>query len=166
MYSKYVYISRSQVATYCIYVCTWKEKFNKAQQVGTMIIMYVKNLILYFVISITYIYTGPPDDITDINILPDAITACSFVVQWSKASSDPVCGSVWYTITILTEGGMLIITDNTTMTNYNVTGLNDNTVYHVSVTASNNAGSSSSSSSNTANVSTMTNSNGKYNIGL
>ena len=68
-----------------------------------------------------------------------------------------MCGSVWYTVTILTEGGMLIITDNTTMTNYNVTGLNDNTVYHVSVTASNNAGSSNSS----ANVSNMTNSNGK-----
>ena len=135
-------------------------KFSKAQQVGTMIIML--NLILYFVISIMYIYTGPPDDI-DINISPDTITACNFVVQWSKASGDPVCGSVWYTITILTEGGMLIITDNTTMTNYNVTGLNDNTVYHVSVTASNNAGSSRSS---TANVSTMTNSNGKYNIGL
>ena len=28
------------------------------------------------------------------------------------------------------------------MTNYNVTGLNNNTVYHVTVTASNNAGSS------------------------
>ena len=28
------------------------------------------------------------------------------------------------------------------MTNYNITGLNDNTVYHVNVTASNNAGSS------------------------
>ena len=45
------------------------------------------------------------------------------------------------------------------MTNYNVTGLSDNTVYHVSVTASNNAGSSSSN----ANVSAMTNSNGKFN---
>ena len=43
------------------------------------------------------------------------------------------------------------------MTNYNVTGgLNDNTVYHVSVTASNNAGSSSS-----ATTSIRTNSNGK-----
>ena len=52
---------------------------------------------------------------------------------------------------------MLIITDNTTLTNYNVTGLNNNTVYHVSVTASNNAG-----SSNSANMSTMTNGNGKY----
>ena len=100
--------------------------------------------------------TGPPGDISDVNISPDTITACSFVVQWSKASSDPVCGSVWYTVTILTEGRMLIITDNTTLTNYNVTGLNDNTVYHVSVTASNNAGSSSN-----ATMSTMTNSNGK-----
>ena len=89
--------------------------------------------------------TGPPDDITGINISPDTITACSFVVQWSEPSNDPVCGSVWYTVTISTEGGILIITDNTTMTNYNVTGgLNDNTVYHVNVTASNNAGSSSS----------------------
>ena len=43
------------------------------------------------------------------------------------------------------------------MTNYNVTGgLNDNTVYHVSVTASNTAGSSSS-----ATTSIRTNSNGK-----
>ena len=100
------------------------------------------------------LFTGPPDDI---NISPDTITACSFVVQWSKPSSDPVCGTVWYTVTVSTEGGILIITDNTTMTNYNVTGgLNDNTVYHVSVTASNNAGSGSS-----ATTSIRTNSNGK-----
>ena len=52
-----------------------------------------------------------------------------------------MCGTVWYTVTVSTEGGILIITDNTTMTNYNVTGLNNNTVYHVNVTASNNAGS-------------------------
>ena len=42
------------------------------------------------------------------------------------------------------------------MTNYNVTGLNDNTVYHVTVTVSNNAG-----SSNVASMMIMTNSNGK-----
>ena len=101
--------------------------------------------------------SGPPDDITGINISPNTITACSFVVQWSEPSSDPVCGTVWYTVTISTEGGILIITDNTTMTNYNITGgLNDNTVYHVNVTASNNAGSSSS-----ATTSIRTNSNGK-----
>ena len=99
--------------------------------------------------------SGPPDGI--INISPDTITACSFVVQWSEPSSDPVCGTVWYTVTISTEGGILIITDNTTMTSYNVTGgLNDNTVYHVNVTASNNAGNSSS-----ATTSIRTNSNGK-----
>ena len=108
--------------------------------------------LVFFILSL-----GPPDDITGINVLLDTITACSFVVQWSEPSSDPVCGTVWYTVTISTEGGMLIITDNTTMTNYNVTGgLNDNTVYHVNVTASNNAGNSSS-----ATTSIRTNSNGK-----
>ena len=51
----------------------------------------------------------------------------------------------------------MIITDNTTLTNYNVTGLNDNTVYNVTVTASNNAGRSSSPTS----MLTRTNSNGR-----
>ena len=100
--------------------------------------------------------TGPPGGTTSINISPDTITACSFVVQWSKASSDLVCGPVWYKITIST-GGMGIITDNTILTNYTVTGLNDNTAYHVSVISNNNAG-----SSNATTVMTMTNSNGKF----
>ena len=68
-----------------------------------------------------------------------------------------MCGTVWYTITVSTEGGILIIIDNTTMTNYSVTGLNDNTVYHVNVTASNNAGSSDPTS-----TSVITNSIGKF----
>ena len=92
--------------------------------------------------SYVCVLTGPPDDITDIYISPDTITACSFVVQWSESTSDPLCGTVWYTVTISTEGGILIITDNTTMTNYTITGLNSNTLYNVNVTASNNAGSS------------------------
>ena len=79
------------------------------------------------------------------------------VVQWSRPSSDPVCGTVWYTITISSEGGVMII--NTTMTSYDVTGLNNNTVYHVSVTANNNAGSSSS-----VTMMTMTNNIGKLYI--
>ena len=98
---------------------------------------------------------GPPGDISDVNIPPDTITACSFVVQWSRPSSDPVCGSVWYTVTV-TEGGLLIINDTTTLTDYHVTGLTNNTLYHVTVTASNNAGSSSN-----ATMSIRINSNGK-----
>ena len=101
-----------------------------------------------------YVLTGPPGGITGINISPDTITACSFVVQWSEPSSDPVCGTVWYTVTISTEGGILIITDNTTMS---VTELNSSTLYNVIVTASNNAG-----SSNPTGTSFMTNSIGTY----
>ena len=51
---------------------------------------------------------------------------------------------------------MSIINYTTTLTTYNVTGLNDNTLYHVTVTASNNAGSSSATS-----IWMMTNSVGK-----
>ena len=100
--------------------------------------------------------TGPPHNVTDLII--SAITACSMVVQWSRPSSDPVCGTVWYTVTISSEGGVMII--NTTMTSYDVTGLNDNTVYHISMTASNNAGSSS------VTMMTMTNSIGKCRLAI
>ena len=108
---------------------------------------------LHFLLHHGFLPTGPPGNVTDLSI--SAITACSMVVQWSRSSSDPVCGTVWYTITISSEGGVMII--NTTMTSYDVTRLNNNTVYHVSVTASNNAGSSS------VTTMTMTNSIGKCN---
>ena len=90
----------------------------------------------------TYVFTftcvncvltgGPPDDVNNVSV---SLTACGLVVKWSESSSDPVCGTVWYTVTISTEGGILIITDNTTMTNYNVTGLNSNTLYSINVTS-------------------------------
>ena len=95
--------------------------------------------------------TGQPGDINDLIISSDTITACSFVVQWSRPSSDPYS----YTVIISTEGGSLIITDNTTLTNYSVTGLNSNTVYNVSVTANNVCG-----SSNAATVNIITKRNG------
>ena len=131
-----------------------------------LLILFIHFVISRFCYVHTYIYhnylpTGIPDDITDLSIPPDTISACSIVVQWSRPSNDPVCGTVWYTVTISSEGGVMIITDNTTMTSYDVTGLNDNTVYHVSVTASNNAGSSSS-----VTMVTMTNSNGEYITGF
>ena len=101
---------------------------------------------------------GIPGDISDIMI--NEITACSFTLKWSELSSNDLCDPDWYTVTIST-GGMLIITDNTTWTNYTVTGLNDNTAYHVSVTANNNAG-----SSNVTSVMTRTNNIGKFNLHL
>ena len=55
------------------------------------------------------VLTGPPDDVTDVSIPPNTITACGLVVQWGKPSSDPVCDPVWYTVTISTEEGILII---------------------------------------------------------
>ena len=120
--------------------------------------MYTSLLNFYLSYVRSYILTDLPGAITGINVSPDTITACSFVVQWSEPSSDPFCGTVWYIVTISTEGGTLNITDNTTMTNYSVTGgLNNNTVYHVNVTASNNAG-----SSDPTGTSVITNSIGKF----
>ena len=104
-------------------------------------------------LHIVYILIGPPRDKITVNVSSDTITACSFVLQWNGLSSDPV----WYAVTILTEVGALIITDNTTLTNYAVTGLNSSTVYNVSVTANNICG-----SSNTANMLVTTKRNGMY----
>ena len=67
-----------------------------------------------------------------------------------------MCGPVQYMVTV-TEGGVLIINDNTTLTNYHATGLNNNTVYTITVTTSNNAGSTRP----TFIISTLTNNNGK-----
>ena len=94
---------------------------------------------------------GRSGDIADLTISSDTITACSFAVQWRRSSSDPYS----YTVRIITEGGALIIADNTTLTNYTVTGLNSSTVYNVGVTANNVCG-----SSNTANMLVTTTSNG------
>ena len=66
-----------------------------------------------------------------------------------------MCGPVWYRVEVSTKEEMSIVTNNT---NYTVTGLNDNTVYYVSVTACNNAGSSNSSTR----MMIMTNSSGKF----
>ena len=67
-----------------------------------------------------------------------------------------MCGPIQYTVKV-TKGGMLIINDNIILTKHGVTGLNDSTVYHVTVAASNNPG----SSSNVSNARVMTNSNGE-----
>ena len=110
------------------------------------------------VMLIMCVLTGLPGNISNVNIQSDSITACGFVVQWSEPSSNPACDLVVYTVTISTEGGLWIITDNTTMTHHAVTGLSSNTQYIISVTASNNAGSSNSSSD----IMMMTSSDGEF----
>ena len=104
-----------------------------------------------FCLALRIYITGQPGDITDLRISSNTISTCSFVLQWSRPSSDPYS----YTVIISTEGGSLIITDNTTLTNYSATGLYNNTVYNVSVTPNNVCG-----SSNTATVNIMTKRNG------
>ena len=102
-----------------------------------------------------HLLTGPPGEITDLKISSDTVTACSFVVQWSRPFSHPVCSTVEYTVTVSLEGR--IISSNKTMqTSYNVSGVNSRTMYTVNVIASNDAGNTSSAAS----VQAMTN--GKF----
>ena len=90
--------------------------------------------------------TGLPDDVVGLDIPSGMVTACSFMVQCSEVFGHLVCGSIWYTVRI-TKGTLIITNTTILLTNYNVTGLRDNTPYYVSVTASNDAGSSSSATS-------------------
>ena len=86
-----------------------------------------------------HILTGLPEDISSTISIPNTtVTACGFMVQWKKATSDLVCGPVWYTVTISTEGETPK-SYNTNTTNYNFTELSDGVLYHVEVIASNNA---------------------------
>ena len=97
--------------------------------------------------------TGSPEDISNISISNNTVTACSFMVQWDEASSDPVCGTVWYTVTISTGGNTSKY--NTTQTNYIATNLSDGVLYSVTVIASNNASSSRSNADSRDSAPTM-----------
>ena len=69
------------------------------------------------------------------------VSSCSFVAQWSEPSSDPVCGTVQYIVTVY-SGGIVISNNTTKKTNYTVLGLGNNTLFEINVTAVNDAGSS------------------------
>ena len=56
------------------------------------------------------------------------------LVSWSPVSSDRVCGPVTYNITVMPSHGMMMMINDTV---YNITGLNYNTNYIITVYATN-----------------------------
>ena len=60
------------------------------------------------------------------------------LVSWSPVGSDIVCGPVTYNITVMPSHGMMMMMINDTV--YNITGLNYNTNYIITVYATNNGG--------------------------
>jgi len=76
---------------------------------------------------------GSPGIVMNLTIPPDMITPSSFVAQWSEPSSDPVCGTVQYIVTVYT-GGIVISIDTINEITYSATGLFDDTEYSVSIT--------------------------------
>ena len=59
------------------------------------------------------------------------------MVSWSSVDSDTMCGPVTYNITVMPSHGMIMMINDTV---YNITGLNYNTNYTITVYAANNAG--------------------------
>ena len=64
-------------------------------------------------------------------------TLNEILVSWSPVDSDTVCGPVTYNITVMPSHGMMVMINDTV---YNITGLNYNTNYTITVYATNNAG--------------------------
>ena len=64
-------------------------------------------------------------------------TLNEILVSWSPVGSDTVCGPVTYNITVMPSHGMMVMINDTV---YNITGLNYNTNYTITVYATNNAG--------------------------
>ena len=59
------------------------------------------------------------------------------LVSWSPVGSDRVCRPVTYNITVMPSHGMIMMINDTV---YNITGLNYNTNYIITVYATNNGG--------------------------
>jgi len=92
-----------------------------------------------YIIIVVYLSDDSPDRVIDFDI--HLVSSCSFVAQWSEPSSDPVCGTVQYIVTVY-SGGIVISNNTTKKTNYTVLGLGNNTLFEINVTAVNDAGSS------------------------
>ena len=64
-------------------------------------------------------------------------TLHEILVSWSPVGSDTVCGPVTYNITVMPSHGMIMMINDTV---YNITGLNNNTNYTITVYATNKHG--------------------------
>ena len=91
---------------------------------------------------------GPP---LTLNIIVTEVALDSFTVSWDVFSHD-ACGGVVHTVR-LSKGIQIIVENMTTMNTISYSGLNDTTLYGVSVFATNRAGPGSAMN---VNVTTLT----------
>ena len=102
----------------------------------------VKGIELY-IFSVCLLYTIinycliSSTDIPDPPVLTYKSTYNEILVSWSPVGSDGVCGPVTYSITVMPSHGMMMMINDTV---YNITGLNNNTDYTITVYTSSNIG--------------------------
>ena len=91
--------------------------------------------------SVIIIIAGPP---SAVNSITTTASGClSTLVSWGLVTSDPVCGSVSYSVTFSSGSGVLMI--QTTNASYNFTWLTPDKNYTVTVAGRNDAGEGESS---------------------
>ena len=98
--------------------------------------MYLSTITYYTMYTKLYIIaalTGTPST----PVLTYKSTYNEILVSWSPVGSDGVCGPVTYNITVMPSHGMMMMINNTV---YNITGLNYNTNYIITVYATNSHG--------------------------
>ena len=78
-----------------------------------------------------------PTGVPSSPVLTYESTLDEILLSWSPVGSDTVCGPVTYNITVMPSHGMIMMINDTV---YNITGLNNNTVYTITVYASNRHG--------------------------
>ena len=78
-------------------------------------------------------YVGTPS----YAVLAYKSTYNEILVSWSPVGSDRLCGPVTYNITVMPSHGMMMMINDTV---YNITGLNYNTNYTITVYATNGHG--------------------------
>ena len=96
--------------------------------------MYVFTMKCTYTYIIKYLIIG---SVPDSPMLTYKSTYNEILVLWSPVSCDIVCGLVTYNITVIPSHGMMMMINDTA---YNITGLNYNTNYTITVYASNKCG--------------------------